>query len=399
MTGLPPGGLEAGAGPEAADILATIWSVLPEARLVGGVVRDLLAGLPAADLDMATPTPPDGVMQRLRDAGLRVVPTGIEHGTVTAIVRARPVEITTLRRDVATDGRHATVAWSADWREDAARRDFTINAMSLDRSLAVFDYFGGQADLAAGRVRFVGQAGQRIEEDALRILRFFRFHARYGRGAPDRDAMVAIGARTACLDRLSAERVWSELSRILCGPRLAETLRLMTDRDVLPHLVPAPLTPDRLAGLVEAGLAADPVLRLAALCGADPRLVATRLRLSNADAARLAALRSPPVPAPGLSDPELLRLLADTPAAVLRDRAWLAHGAASAALGERLLALPVPVFPLAGRDLLALGVPPGPALGGLLKAVRDWWLAGGCVAGREACLAELGRRREAAQLG
>ncbi len=164
---------------EAAPALARLFAALPQARLVGGCVRDALAGYPVADFDLATPDPPDAVMAALKTAGLRAIPTGLDHGTVTAVVDGRGFEVTTLRRDVATDGRHAQVAWTADWQEDAARRDFTINAMSMAANGTLYDYFGGQADLAAGRVRFVGDAAARVAEDYLRILRFFRFQARY----------------------------------------------------------------------------------------------------------------------------------------------------------------------------------------------------------------------------
>ena len=205
-------------GPLTADpALATVWRVLPGARLVGGVVRDLIAGAAIADLDLATPDPPETVVRRLADAAIRSIATGLSHGTVTALAGTRPIEITSLRRDEQTDGRHAIVAWTDDWREDAQRRDFTINAMSLAPDGALFDYFDGLKDLRAGRVRFVGDAGARIAEDALRILRFFRFDARYRSGMPDAPAIKAIAASLPALERLSAERVWSELRRILVG--------------------------------------------------------------------------------------------------------------------------------------------------------------------------------------
>ncbi len=181
--------------------VAAVLAALPRARLVGGAVRDALAGLPVADLDLATPDPPASVIDTLSRAGIRVVPTGIAHGTVTAIADGRPIEITTLRRDVATDGRHATVAFTDDWHEDAARRDFTINAMSMTPAGEVEDWFGGREDLAAGRVRFVGEASRRLAEDYLRALRFFRFHARYGSGAPDEEAVTAIAAAVPGLAR------------------------------------------------------------------------------------------------------------------------------------------------------------------------------------------------------
>ena len=192
--------------------LGDVLAAVPRARMVGGCVRDALLGRGVADIDLATPDPPAMVMAALVAAGLKAVPTGLAHGTVTAVARHRGFEITTLRRDVATDGRHAVVAFTGDWRADAARRDFTINAMSMTAGGEVFDYFDGLGDLRAGKVRFVGVAAERIAEDYLRILRFFRFFARYGRGAADEEAMAAIAAGVSGLGRLSVERVWGEIA-------------------------------------------------------------------------------------------------------------------------------------------------------------------------------------------
>jgi poly(A) polymerase len=187
-----------------------LWAALPEARIVGGAVRDHLLDVAVSDVDFATPLDPQTVMRRLRDAGIKSVPTGIAHGTVTAVIGSRGFEITTLRRDLETDGRHAVVAFTDDWQQDAARRDFTINAMSMTQDGAVFDYFGGRADLQAGVVRFVGEAERRIREDYLRILRFFRFFARYAKAGPDREAIAAIAKLRDGVSQLSAERVWGE---------------------------------------------------------------------------------------------------------------------------------------------------------------------------------------------
>ena len=220
------------------DALRDVLAAVPRARMAGGCVRDALLGRQVADIDLATPDPPAVVMAALVAAGLKAVPTGLSHGTVTAVARHRGFEITTLRRDVATDGRHAVVAFTDDWRADAGRRDFTINAMSMTVDGAVFDYFGGLADLAAGRVRFVGVAAERIGEDYLRVLRFFRFFARYGRGAADEAALAAIRAGVAGLGRLSVERVWGEIKRILVGPRPAEILGLMRECGVLGAVLP-----------------------------------------------------------------------------------------------------------------------------------------------------------------
>ncbi len=372
-----------------AALLATPWlgpvlSALPGARLVGGCVRDALAGLTPADIDLATPDPPDRVIERLSAAGLRALPTGLAHGTVTALSDSHPVEVTTLRRDQTTDGRHAEVVWTPDWREDAARRDFTINALSLSADGKVHDYFGGQADLAAGHLRFVGEPQRRIAEDTLRILRFFRFLARFGRETPDAATLAAIQAGVPGLARLSPERIWSELKRLLEQPRASEMAVLMQGAGVLEAILPG-ADPDRLRRLVELGAPADSILRLAALTPEPGLAVAQRLNLSNAERDLLIALGEPPLS--GITDPaELRRLRVDASAKPLAGRAWLGG---DANLARRLLQTPQPIFPLEGRDVLALGVAPGPAVGKLLAAVRRWWLEDGAEAPHGVCLARL----------
>ena len=372
--------------------LRPVLAALPEARVVGGAVRDAIAGLPVADVDLATPLPPEHVTRALTAAGLRVVPTGIDHGTVTAVSGGRGFEITTLRRDQATDGRHARVAWTDDWRADAARRDFTINAMSMTPAGAVFDYFSGVADLHARRVRFVGDAATRIAEDYLRVLRFFRFFARYG-GVPEAGAVAAIAAGVPGLSLLSAERVWSELKRILAAPDPRASLALMAELGVLGAVLPEAFSLPRLDQLIAAGAPADPLLRFSALFDGDAEALAARLRLSTAEAERLLAIRAAPLASPEMDDAALRRLLADTPADALIDRLWLEGRDGS--LRARLATMPRPIFPLAGRDAVALGVAPGPQVGRLLREVRQWWLAGGCVADADACRAELSRRSRA----
>lgn len=378
--------------------LARVLSALPGARVVGGAVRDLLAGRPVADFDVASPFPPEDASARLAAAGIKVVPTGLSHGTITAVADGTPVEVTTLRRDVATDGRHAVVAFDADWAEDAARRDFTINAMSLAPDGSLFDVFGGREDLAAGRVRFVGDAATRIAEDQLRALRFFRFFARYGRGAPDAQAVAAIAAAAPRLPRLSVERVASELQRILAAPDPSAALALMEETGVRAVVLPEGFDNGALARVVGNGAPADPWLRLAAAlpAGTDTDALAGRLKLSNAVAARLSGLRGPP-PRPADDDAALRRLLADTAPDIAIDRTWLAQPAADPAwdwLRARLAAMPVPAFPLRAADL---ALPPGPRVGRALAEMRRVWLAGGCVAGR-AALAEEAARRIAAGL-
>ena len=380
--------------------LDRLWNALPTARLVGGAVRDRLAGLTVADHDLATPDPPENVIRTLSAHNIRTVPTGLAHGTVTAILDGHPFEITTLRRDVRTDGRHAETEWTDDWQQDAARRDFTINAMSLDREGRLHDYFNGREDLAAGRVRFVGDAARRIEEDHLRILRFLRFYARFARSAPDPEAIEAIRTRAPLIARLSAERIWSELKRLLALPTPSPTLHLAAELGVLPVVIQEGAEPARIATLERIGAPADPILRLAALLTGDPVSFAARLRLSGEDAQRLTALRTGPVPDPAADDPTLRRLLADHPPAILTGRTWLAQppdadDAAWTELRARIDSTHPPIFPLAGRDALALGVTPGKQVGEALRRTRDWWLAHGATDDRDASLAELARQLSA----
>ena len=373
--------------------LQAVLAALPGARLVGGCVRDAIAGRTVADVDLATPIQPDEVTLALQTAGLRAVATGLDHGTVTAVSGGRGFEVTTLRRDQVTDGRHAQVAWTTDWQEDAARRDFTMNAMSMLPDGAVFDYFDGVADLRTGRVRFVGDPAARIAEDYLRILRFFRFHARYGHGDPDPWALDALQSGVPGLARLSPERVWSELKRILATSDPRDAVRLMAGLGVLPAVLPGLLDLARLDRLIQAEGPADALLRLAALVPGAGLDLAARLRMSIAERDRLVALNGAP-PQPSMDDDALRRLLAEAPAGALAGRAWLAGdgGSDAAALRARLATLSRPLFPLEGRDALALGVPPGPAVGELLREVRAWWMDGGCRASAAACRAELARR-------
>jgi poly(A) polymerase len=369
--------------------LGRVWDALPEARVVGGAVRDALADRPVMDIDLATPRAPVHVMVALKRAGVKVVPTGLTHGTVTAAVDGRGFEITTLRRDLETDGRHAVVAFTEDWRLDASRRDFTINAMSMARDGSVFDYFNGTSDLEKGRVRFVGDPATRIAEDYLRILRFFRFYARHGRVPPDAATLVALRAGIPGLARLSVERVWMELRRILGAPDPVEAVGLMAELGIWAAVLPEAPSVYRLAGMP-----ADPVLRLAAMLTGDPVAVATRLKLSNEDRDRLVRLLGTPR-AEG-TETDLRRLLADHLPADLMDRTWL-DGAADAR--RRLSKMARPVFPLEGRDVVAAGIPAGPLVGALLRDVRRWWLDGGCVADRTACLTELARMANLSNMG
>jgi poly(A) polymerase len=345
-------------------------------RLIGGVVRDTLLGQPVSDIDMATRLTPDAVIARLTAAGIRSVPTGIAHGTITAVMPGGPVEITTLRRDVSTDGRRATVAFTDDWREDAARRDFTINALSANPETGdIFDYFGGRDDLAAGHVRFIGEPLQRIAEDHLRILRFFRFFARFGKGAPDAAAYDACAARANDLMALSRERIASELLKLLSYQTPVAAVRLMLARDILKPVLPEITSVDLLDSLViREGHDSDPIRRFAALIGPSPtraKDIATRLKLSNAQSKRL-------VTACGWTAPHqsiaalAYRLGLDG----ARDRLLLSGGdPAPLANWHR------PKFPITGGALIKRGLESGPIVAITLAKIEKAWIDAGFPTG------------------
>ncbi|SMF46520.1 poly(A) polymerase [Tistlia consotensis] len=353
-------------------------------RFVGGCVRDALLGRAIRDVDIATPDPPDKVLALLKRAGLKAVPTGLAHGTVTAVSGHRPFEITTLRHDVETFGRHARVAFTDDWRADAARRDFTFNALSLEPDGALHDYFGGIEDLRAGRVRFVGEARRRIAEDYLRLLRFFRFFAFYGRGAPDAEALAAAAEAAPQLTRLSGERVRAELFRLLEAPDPVPVLRLMTGHRILAAELPEAGDPGTVARLlpVEGAGAPDPLLRLAAWLETDAAgagSVAERLRLSNAERLRLAVLVAPPLPVSAGETRERLRVACHRLGSErVADLLRLAAARSGSSVGlEAALAVVdgwVPAaLPVKGRDLATLGMPPGPEMGRLLDELEGCW--------------------------
>jgi poly(A) polymerase len=371
--------LPAAAWTRRADLAELVAVLDPEAagtcRWVGGAVRDTLAGLPVKDIDMATTLLPEAVMARLAAAGLRAVPTGLAHGTVTAVLPGGSVEVTTLRRDVSTDGRHATVAFSTDWRDDASRRDFTINALYADpRTLALADFFGGRADLAARRVRFIGKAEARIREDYLRILRYFRFQARFGATPADAEAEAACAALAPGLKGLSRERVGWELQRLLGDADPAPTIARMAALGVLAQVLPeaqAEALPALIAAEARAGVAPDPLRRLAALLPADPPLaeaVAARLRLSLAQKRRLAVAAARGTGDPG--DPRaLVYRLGQTEAT---DRLLLAGSGIEAITGWTS-----PRFPLKGGAIVARGVHAGPEVARILQTLENRWVAEG----------------------
>jgi poly(A) polymerase len=354
-------------------LLDVLGAPAGETRFVGGCVRDTLLDLAVSDVDLATRLSPQEVLDRLKDAAIKAVPTGLAHGTVTAVISGKPVEVTTLRRDVSTDGRRATIEYTDDWREDAARRDFTINALSADPgSGEVHDYFGGLADLGERRVRFIGDALTRIAEDHLRILRFFRFHARFGTGGPDQDGLDACTARANDLMALSRERIADELLKLLALPEAAATVRLMIERGILRPVLPEIVAADGLERLIAAersfGIAPHPLRRFAALLPAEPGVaaaVATRLRLSNKAAKRLALAA-----ARTTGNAKRLAYAIGTEAAV--DRLLLA--------GEEpgeIADWQPPRLPLSGGELIGMGLTAGPEVARTLQAVERAWVEAG----------------------
>lgn len=391
--------------PETKAVLAALRTGGATPRFVGGCVRDAVLGRAGRDIDIATPESPDTVMARLKAAKIHAVPTGIEHGTVTAVIGKRHFEITTLRTDIETYGRRAKVAFTDDWAGDAARRDFTINALYADADGTLYDPTGGLSDLAAGRVRFVGRAAERIREDALRILRFFRFFARFGRGEPDGEAMAACRDAAASLAILSGERVAGELVRLLAADDPMPALKLMVGIGVLQRLLPdgdGIVRLERLVAIERTLGLADAWRRLAALLPAQPdaiQRVAEALRLSNAERVRLLAIAAPAEPLPVPLDARAARrLLYRAGADTFRDLVLLDWAGGRIADGRAWFELaatwPKPDFPLGGADAKALGMTEGRALGDALRAVEAWWIAGDFQADRAACLARL--RKEVA---
>lgn len=347
-------------------------------RFVGGAVRDTLIGIPVADLDIATALSPEAVIARLRTAGIRAVPTGIEHGTVTAVLESGPVEVTTLRRDVSTDGRHATVAFTDDWREDAARRDFTMNALYADpKTGALFDYFGGLEDLAARRVRFIGDPLRRIAEDHLRILRFFRFLARFG-DTPDAEGLAACTARAKDLMALSRERIRDELLKLLVAKSAVAVVRLMLAHGIFEPVVPEITSAEMLARVARhealVGAVPDPIRRLAALLATDPAradLIGARLKLSNAQRKRLMLASM----GDGIDAPRALAYRIGREAA--EDRLLLADidDALLSAGWQQLAGWDIPRLPISGGALVARGLAKGPDVARALRAIEDQWIA------------------------
>jgi poly(A) polymerase len=363
-----------------------------EARFVGGCVRDAVLGSTSGniDIDMAVSAPPATVMRALQAAKIKTVPTGLKHGTVTAIVDGRPYELTTLRRDVETDGRRAVVAFTDDWLEDAERRDFTFNALYADPDGTLYDPFDGRADLAAGKVRFIGDADRRIDEDHLRIMRFFRFHAWYGRAPFDGPSFDACRRNVGTLVDLSGERIAKELLRTLLASAAADAMDAMFEAGVFAHWLPEYVGSQRLRGLIEREPTPDALRRLGAVLPEDGVIavrIGKRLRRSTQEEVRLGlmVLREPRV---GMDLKTELYRMGKT---VFVDRVLLQAPDNWRDALKLARDWTPPELPVSGRDVLSLGLAPGPKVGRLMTAVEDWWVAGDFTADRAACLAELER--------
>lgn len=376
---------------ETQRVMAALDAVRPGAsRFVGGCVRNTLLGQAVDDIDIATQLTPDKVVDAAQAAGLAAVPTGIEHGTITVVCNHRPYEVTTLRRDVSTDGRRATVAFTEAWAEDAQRRDFRFNALYADLDGAVHDPTGGGVDDArAGRVIFIGEAEARIREDYLRILRFFRFSAWYGRGGLDASGLAACAALKEGLTTLSAERVWKELKKLCAAPDPAEALAAMATQGILQIAAPALTNLDRARRLIgidsDFMLPPDGLLRVAALLADEEaaRVLARTMKASNDERGRLvAALGRTPRIVSFLSMREIRRALYALGRETFEDRARLAwaedEGHARSAQWRALLALAGgwerPRLNLTGDEIVAAGVPPGPKVGAAMREVEAWWI-------------------------
>ncbi len=385
-----------------------------EGRIVGGAVRNSLMGLPVADIDIATTLLPEAVVERAAAAGIKAVPTGIAHGTVTLIIDGKPFEITTLRRDVETDGRRARVAFSEDWQADAERRDLTINALYASVDGEVLDLVGGLADLERRNIRFIGDAAARIAEDHLRILRFFRFFAHYGSGRPDADGLRACAAARSKIAALSAERVWSEMKKLLAAKDPGRALLWMRQVGILTEVLPETEKwgIDAIPALVTTEQAlrwpSDPLLRLAAIVPPDAaRLakLAERLRMSKAEAACLQAWANMPAIKDDMSEAAFDRLLYRHDAsgvvarlklalAIARGKAEgdfeeMARAARLSKLLERTTKWKRPAFPLGGADALAAGIAAGPRVGEVLGKLEQEWLDGNFAMSRAKLLARL----------
>lgn len=388
--------------PETQRVMESLMRDGGDARFVGGCVRDALVNRKVIDIDIATPLKPEEVIARLQTDKIAVVPTGLKHGTVTAVCDGRPFEITTLRRDAATYGRHADVIFTDDWRVDAARRDFTFNALYATMEGDVHDFFGGIEDLRIGRVAFIGDAEERIREDVLRILRFFRFYAHLGRGDADAAALAACEKLSDLIPRLSAERIRTEVLKLLESPRAADVWQLMMEHRIVTRFLPEATNTQRLSRLIalEDKYQSHGFImrRLAAVLDVTVQGIidiSDDLRLSREQTQQLLALFEPAFDVTLRMDEKTTRH------AVYKlgndvVRSLLLLRAAASGTEENLrdiygwaTAFRVPRFPLVGNDVLAMGIPPGPEVGRVLADVEDWWASQDFAPGRTKCLERL----------
>jgi len=380
-----------------------------EARVAGGAVRNTLMDKPVGDMDLCTNVLPDEVIRRLEKAGEKAVPTGIDHGTVTAVIEGKAFEVTTLRKDIETDGRHAVVEFGNDWEADAKRRDLTINGLYCDRDGKVYDHVGGIADLEKGLVRFIGEADTRIREDSLRILRFFRFFAWYGQGRPDAAGLKACSANRLLLQGLSVERVWAEVRKMLAAPDPGRAILWMRTTGILGAVLPETHKwgTDAIPGLLrleqEQGWEPDALFRLMGMVRPDPAIMETmgkRMRFSNHECQRMVNWASNPAPRSDISKTELDRLLYQGDRQGLTDAMKLEvvhlRGRDDDAGANAMLDLirhaqgwERPVFPVQGKDLLALGFEPGEEMGVKLRALEEAWVESGFLLTQEDLLERL----------
>jgi len=388
--------------PETQKVMAALLEDGGDARFVGGCVRDALVNRKVIDVDIATPLKPEEVIERLTRHKIAYAPTGLKHGTVTAIAGGHPFEITTLRLDVATFGRHAEVAFTDDWKADAARRDFTINAIFSTAEGDIYDPFGGVADLRLGRVRFVGDAEKRIHEDILRILRFFRFYAHFGKGEADAAALKACAAAAAQIPKLSAERIRQEVLKLLDSDHCPAVWKLMSQCGIVAHFLPEAVRVEALENLVrlenEHHSQSFALRRLAAVLdvtNSGGARIAEKLRLSNDQAAQLSQMTGPDAALPLDMDDaavrkfvyrlgnDMTRNLLLLAAAKTGDQGKLEQ------LYQTATEFRAPRFPLQGEDLLNLGYAPGPEIGLVLETIEEWWIGRDFAPGRAECLQKL----------
>lgn len=400
--------------PSTQQVFQALQAQGSEVRFVGGCVRDSLSKRAVVDIDIATPDQPETVMTLLESAGIKVIPTGIKHGTVTAIVDGRTFEITTLRRDVETDGRYARVVFTDDWVEDAKRRDFTINSMSANLDGDVYDPFSGISDLAHGYIRFVGLAQERVEEDVLRILRYFRFFGTHGRPPADRHALAACRVSGEKLTTLSGERICSEFRKILMCPDPASVCLMMRSEHVLKYVLPEATDIGRLRVLSWLETRAfssdhiqpDWIRRLVSILDATPdqtKAISQQLRLSNSETKQLLTLCQPDQVTPYMTEREEIITLRKYGAERTRDLIllrWAAEGAINPNLSsdykqgwinflERCDNWLRPELPVGGKDVQQFGIPEGSLVGDILTQLEQWWEAESCKPTREDCLEKL----------